>query len=269
MGRTVFRRTSPSFAVGLVAPSHPRRGGLGRRSTGLPESVAAICGALNLREISATSAFAEIAPPPCSTAAGTTASSSVCGYGVAGWLPLFFMRSFELSLKQVSWYYSGIALVGGIAGIWLGGMLADKLGNKREALRRHIQFLPLLIHQPQQVQSAVQPPSTLIVVPVIWSAASEHRNTVVPPIWLVVANWRDGWRVSMTSRITVSRSMLWTFICSGICASTSGVIIRGALVPALCPIRKIASACSKSVIRPTATTGMPTACFTARANGTW
>ncbi len=64
MGREIFRRTSPSFVVGLVVPSHPRGGGLGRRSTGLPESVAAICGALNLREISATSALAEIAPPP-------------------------------------------------------------------------------------------------------------------------------------------------------------------------------------------------------------
>ncbi|WP_370236729.1 MFS transporter, partial [Brevundimonas sp.] len=27
------------------------------------------------------------------------ASSSVCGYGVAGWLPLFFMRSFDLTLR--------------------------------------------------------------------------------------------------------------------------------------------------------------------------
>ena len=46
------------------------------------------------------------------------ASSSVCGYGVAGWLPLFFMRSFDLTLAQTSWYYSGIALIGGLAGIW-------------------------------------------------------------------------------------------------------------------------------------------------------
>ena len=52
MGRKIFRRTSPSFAVGLVVPSHPRGGGLGRRSTGLPESGAAIYGAPNLREIS-------------------------------------------------------------------------------------------------------------------------------------------------------------------------------------------------------------------------
>lgn len=58
------------------------------------------------------------------------ASSSVCGYGVAGWLPLFFMRSFDLTLTQVSWYYSGIALIGGLLGIWLGGMIADKLSRR-------------------------------------------------------------------------------------------------------------------------------------------
>ena len=50
MGRKIFRRTSPSFEVGLVVPFHSRRSGLGRRSTGLPETGAAICGALNLWE---------------------------------------------------------------------------------------------------------------------------------------------------------------------------------------------------------------------------
>ena len=57
------------------------------------------------------------------------ASSSVCGYGVAGWLPSFFMRSFGLTLLQTSWYYAGIALIGGLAGIWLGGVVADRLGR--------------------------------------------------------------------------------------------------------------------------------------------
>jgi MFS family permease len=76
------------------------------------------------------------------------ASSSVCGYGVAGWLPLFFMRSFELSLKQVSWYYSGIALVGGIAGIWLGGMLADKLGKKSKGAYPLVPAVAFLISAP-------------------------------------------------------------------------------------------------------------------------
>ena len=58
------------------------------------------------------------------------ASSSVCGYGVAGWLPLFFMRSFGLTLRETSWYYAGIALIGGLLGIWLGGFIADKLAKK-------------------------------------------------------------------------------------------------------------------------------------------
>ena len=58
------------------------------------------------------------------------ASSSVCGYGVAGWLPLFFMRSFDLTLKQTSVYYACIALIGGLLGIWLGGTIADKLSKK-------------------------------------------------------------------------------------------------------------------------------------------
>ncbi|HEX8469830.1 MAG TPA: MFS transporter, partial [Brevundimonas sp.] len=58
------------------------------------------------------------------------ASSSVCGYGIAGWLPLFFMRSFDLTLAQTSWYYSGIALIGGLLGIWLGGSIAAKLAKR-------------------------------------------------------------------------------------------------------------------------------------------
>lgn len=58
------------------------------------------------------------------------AASSVCGYGVAAWLPSFFMRSFGLTLSQTAWYYSAIVLVGGVAGIWLGGSMADRLGKK-------------------------------------------------------------------------------------------------------------------------------------------
>jgi MFS family permease len=61
------------------------------------------------------------------------ASSSVCGYGVALWLPSFFMRSLGLTLSQTAWYYSGIALFGGVLGIWLGGAVADRLGAKSKA----------------------------------------------------------------------------------------------------------------------------------------
>jgi MFS family permease len=61
------------------------------------------------------------------------ASSSVCGYGVALWLPSFFMRSLGLTLRETAWYYSGIAFFGGLLGIWLGGAVADRLGAKSKA----------------------------------------------------------------------------------------------------------------------------------------
>ena len=76
------------------------------------------------------------------------ASSSVCGYGVAGWLPLFFMRSFELTLPQVSWYYSGIALIGGILGIWGGGAIADKLAKRGKGAYPLVPAIAFLISAP-------------------------------------------------------------------------------------------------------------------------
>jgi MFS family permease len=76
------------------------------------------------------------------------AASSVCGYGVAGWLPSFFMRSFDLSLIQTSYYYSGIALVGGIAGIWGGGLIADRLGKKSKGAYPLVPAIAFLISAP-------------------------------------------------------------------------------------------------------------------------
>lgn len=56
------------------------------------------------------------------------ACSSIAGYGVAFWLPSLFMTSFQLTLSETAWYYSGITFFGGVAGIWLGGVMADRLG---------------------------------------------------------------------------------------------------------------------------------------------
>ena len=76
------------------------------------------------------------------------AASSVCGYGVAGWLPSFFMRSFGLTLIETSYYYSGIALIGGIAGIWLGGVLADRLGKASKGAYPLVPAVSFLISGP-------------------------------------------------------------------------------------------------------------------------
>ena len=59
------------------------------------------------------------------------ASGSIMGYGLLFWLPSFFNRSFGLSLSQAGWFYGSIVLVGGMAGISLGGWLGDRLGFAR------------------------------------------------------------------------------------------------------------------------------------------
>ena len=59
------------------------------------------------------------------------ACSSMMGYGLFFWLPSFFVRSYSISLIDASLFYGAILLVGGLAGIWLGGSLADRFGATR------------------------------------------------------------------------------------------------------------------------------------------
>ena len=61
------------------------------------------------------------------------ACSSMMGYGLFFWLPSFFVRSFEITLLQASLFYGSILLVGGLAGIWLGGVLADRFGATQKS----------------------------------------------------------------------------------------------------------------------------------------
>lgn len=60
-------------------------------------------------------------------------ASSMMGYGIFFWLPSFFVRSFKLTVLDASLLYGGIVLVGGMAGIAAGGVLADRLGAKKRS----------------------------------------------------------------------------------------------------------------------------------------
>jgi MFS family permease len=61
------------------------------------------------------------------------ASSSIMGYGVFFWMPSFLIRSFDFTVPQASLYYSALVLIGGVAGVWLGGALADKMGAAKRS----------------------------------------------------------------------------------------------------------------------------------------
>ena len=58
------------------------------------------------------------------------ACSSMMGYGLFFWLPSFLVRSYDISLLSASLHYGAILLVGGIAGIWMGGRVSDALAEK-------------------------------------------------------------------------------------------------------------------------------------------
>ncbi len=54
--------------------------------------------------------------------------SSLCGYGLALWVPSILIRSFGLDLISTANFLSSILIIGGCAGVFAGGWLADRLG---------------------------------------------------------------------------------------------------------------------------------------------
>jgi sugar phosphate permease len=96
-------------------------------------------------------------------------ASSMMGYGLFFWLPSFFVRSHALTLLEASLYFGAILLVGGIAGIWLGGWAADRFGSARRRVYALIPAVAFLLTVPFYV-AAVMTPSlavsfTLFLVP--------------------------------------------------------------------------------------------------------
>ncbi len=54
--------------------------------------------------------------------------SSLCGYGLALWTPSVLIRSFGLDLISTANFLASLILIGGCAGVFAGGWLADRLG---------------------------------------------------------------------------------------------------------------------------------------------
>ncbi|KPF83044.1 MFS transporter [Brevundimonas sp. AAP58] len=127
------------------------------------------------------------------------ASSSVCGYGVAGWLPLFFMRSFELTLAQTSWYYSGIALIGGILGIWGGGLIADKLAKRGKGAYPLTPAVAFLISAPLFIAAMNSPWIIGLVLPGGGSPAAQL--TLAFLIFIIPTGLNLAWLGPITAAI--------------------------------------------------------------------
>jgi predicted MFS family arabinose efflux permease len=59
--------------------------------------------------------------------------SGIAGYGLIFWMPSFIMRSFGLTLMETSLFLGTLVFVGGTSGMWAGGWLADRLGQRGKA----------------------------------------------------------------------------------------------------------------------------------------
>jgi sugar phosphate permease len=104
------------------------------------------------------------------------ASSSVCGYGVAFWLPSFFARSFEMSLTETSIFYASIAFIGGMVGIWGGGVVADKVGGRSRGA------YPL-----------VPAAAFVISMPIFFLAVNTDNRTAAFLLWLIPTGLNLAW----------------------------------------------------------------------------
>jgi MFS family permease len=74
--------------------------------------------------------------------------ASMMGYGMFFWAPSFLVRSFHLSLLHASLAYGGLVLVGGLLGIWLGGVLADRYGDERRGMYAFIPAIAFIATLP-------------------------------------------------------------------------------------------------------------------------
>lgn len=77
-----------------------------------------------------------------------SAMSATASYGISFWIPSFYVRSFSLSLADVSLIYASLILVGGVAGVWIGANLGDKFGPERPAAYVLIPVVALLVSLP-------------------------------------------------------------------------------------------------------------------------
>jgi MFS family permease len=97
-----------------------------------------------VRDLPKTTAAAEQAPisevfpllarkPSFWLLAFASSSSSLIGYALALWTPAVMMRSFDLDLVHTGQFLSSLLLIGGTAGVFAGGWLADRLGAGNRA----------------------------------------------------------------------------------------------------------------------------------------
>jgi MFS family permease len=97
------------------------------------------------------------------------AASSTCGYGLAFWSPSILIAQFGFDLPTTSWFYGSLLLVGGVIGVYSGGVLADRLGRSDRGAYAWVSAIAWICTAPFFVAAFLSPSPVwawvLLVVP--------------------------------------------------------------------------------------------------------
>jgi predicted MFS family arabinose efflux permease len=103
-------------------------------------------------------AFPLIARKPAFWLMALAAScSSLAGYGLAAWTPTVLERSFGLNLIDRGHFLASLFLIGGTAGVFAGGWLADRLGQGDRRWYARLPAIAWLITAPMFVLGLLAP----------------------------------------------------------------------------------------------------------------
>ncbi len=89
------------------------------------------------------------------------AFSSMVGYGLLYWMPTYLARSMGMSLVDRSWFLAGVLFIGGVAGMMLGGFLADRFGQTSKGSYALIPAIAFLVSAPLYVLGVLTTDVTL------------------------------------------------------------------------------------------------------------
>jgi predicted MFS family arabinose efflux permease len=86
-----------------------------------------------------------------------SAMSSTAGYGLAFWVPSILIQAFGFDLTTTSYFYGSLLLVGGTTGVFLGGVLADKLGKADRGAYAKVSAFAWLVTAPLFIAGLLSP----------------------------------------------------------------------------------------------------------------
>lgn len=119
-------------------------------------------------------------------------SSSLAGYGLALWTPTVLERSFGLTLIERGQFLASIFLIGGTAGVFAGGWLADRLGQGDRSWYARLPAIAWLITAPMFVVGLLAPQAwmawLLLLIPnalnILWlgPVTTAVQHLVPPPL---------------------------------------------------------------------------------------